>query len=213
VSQAGPLLPAVVAVAAAWAAAGLALQGARARAFGKVHYHSAPAGDPARGVAYALGPGLSPFAKESTRRHPGAYLAGVGYHLGVFASLALLAGRLAGFVPTGPALVAARALCLLGALCGAGLLVRRLAVRNLRALSCPDDWVAGLLTTGLPALSFAATLAPAAVPWLLAESAALLAYVPLGKIRHCFFFFTTRYHMGYFFGRRGILPPVAGSRG
>ena len=35
----------------------------------------------------------------------------------------------------------------------------------------------------------------------------LLAYAPLGKIRHCLFFFTTRSAFGTFFGRRGTYPP------
>jgi hypothetical protein len=37
----------------------------------------------------------------------------------------------------------------------------------------------------------------------------LFLYVPLGKIRHCFFFFAARCHMGAHFGRRGTFPPHA----
>ena len=40
-------------------------------------------------------------------------------------------------------------------------------------------------------------------------SIALAVYVPLGKIRHCLFFFPTRYFFGSYFGRRGVLPPGA----
>jgi hypothetical protein len=39
---------------------------------------------------------------------------------------------------------------------------------------------------------------------------ALFLYLPFGKIRHCVFFFSTRYHFGAFFGRRGVLPPAEG---
>jgi hypothetical protein len=35
---------------------------------------------------------------------------------------------------------------------------------------------------------------------------ALSLYIPLGKIRHCVFFFYTRILFGAFFGRRGVLP-------
>jgi hypothetical protein len=43
----------------------------------------------------------------------------------------------------------------------------------------------------------------------MAAAIVLLLYVPLGKIRHCLFFFATRYHTGIYFGRRGTLPPAA----
>ncbi|HVP38643.1 MAG TPA: hypothetical protein VMS93_05600 [Candidatus Saccharimonadales bacterium] len=194
---------------AAWALAGLALLAVRARAYGPKSYLAAPAGSAAAGVAYAFGPGMSPTAKESTREHPGAYLTGVGYHLGVFAALACLVLLLADRPPHGAALRVLQLLTLAGAACGAGLLVKRLSVPYLRGISCADDVVANLLTTGFAALAFAATLAPGARAAFLAETTALLLYVPLGKIRHCFFFFPTRYHMGFFYGRRGTFPPGA----
>ena len=37
-------------------------------------------------------------------------------------------------------------------------------------------------------------------------SAAMLIYLPLGKIRHCLYFFFSRTFFGKFFGRRGVLP-------
>jgi hypothetical protein len=39
------------------------------------------------------------------------------------------------------------------------------------------------------------------------EAVLLLVYAPLGKIRHCLFFFSTRSQLGAFFGRRGTYPP------
>ena len=82
---------------------------------------------------------------------------------------------------------------------------------HLRGLATPDDFVANLLTT-LFALLAAGQLAWPALrgPWL-AEAILLLVYLPLGKIRHCFFFFPTRSHLGAFFGRRGTFPPGGGS--
>ena len=200
-----------IAVPAAWAWALVALlaQGIRARGYGRLEHFAAPAGNPLAGVLYAFGPGMSPAAKESTREHLPAYFTGVGYHLGIFASLAWLALLLAGFQPGGVLLRSFQVLMLAGALCGAGLLVKRLVVPTLRGLSCPDDVLANLLTTALAGLAFATTVQPAAAPWLLGEAVILLVYLPLGKIRHCFFFFTTRYHMGSYYGRRGTFPPGA----
>ncbi|MBK9302930.1 MAG: hypothetical protein IPM94_03315 [bacterium] len=68
------------------AAVALAVQAARARAYGRRPLYAPAAGSAARGVLYAFGPGMSPLAKESTRTHPWAYALGVAYHLGVFAA-------------------------------------------------------------------------------------------------------------------------------
>jgi hypothetical protein len=35
----------------------------------------------------------------------------------------------------------------------------------------------------------------------------LMLYLPAGKLRHLIYFFAARYHLGYFFGRRGVWPP------
>jgi hypothetical protein len=195
--------------AAAWAVVALAVQYLRARAYGPRRWF-APAAAPAwRGVAYAFGPGMSPAAKESARENLPVYFTGVAYHLGVFASLAALAAALAGATPAGALLAALRGLSLLGAAAGVILLARRMREPHLRALSTPDDFLANGLTTWFTALTFAATLTPAGEAARLAAAVALLLYVPLGKIRHCVFFFSTRRHSAAHFGRRGVLPPAA----
>jgi hypothetical protein len=200
-------LHAYVLITGAWAFLALTVLVSRARAYGKSEYFTQPAGRSIAGVAYAFTLGMSPTAKESTREHVGAYVEGVGYHIGVFASLACVALALAGVAPAGIALPILRILTLLGALCGAILLIRRLSNSQLRELSSPDDYVSNLLTTALIALSFAWTFSLALEPVLFAETGALFLYAPLGKVKHCFFFFSTRYYMGAHFGRRGTLPP------
>ena len=45
-----------------------------------------------------------------------------------------------------------------------------------------------------------------ALAMLLIAAMVLLCYAPLGKIRHCLFFFLSRYHLGRHFGRRGTFP-------
>ncbi|MDM7914702.1 MAG: hypothetical protein QUU85_05470, partial [Candidatus Eisenbacteria bacterium] len=107
------------------------------------------------------------------------------------------------------ALRAVQAMLAAGLAGGVFLLVKRIARPPMRRLSHPDDYIANGLTTGFVALAFARTLCPAAeVPWL-GLAMLLFLYVPIGKIRHCFFFFATRIHAGTFFGRRGVLPPHA----
>jgi hypothetical protein len=166
----------------------------------------APAkGSPARGVWYAFTLGMAPWAKESTRRHPIAYLRGIAFHVGIFAGLsALLLGPLWAALP--PALrVLLAAGCGFGALMGlAGALARR-AERDLRALSTPDDYFAVLLVTLYLALAGVALLDAAWLPAMYVAGALLLVYMPLGKIRHCLYFFFSRRFFGLFIGRRDVL--------
>lgn len=195
-------------LAAAWAFFALVALWLRTRSWGRRVLFAPPAGDGPAGVRYAFTAGMLPEAKESVRMHRPSYVAGLVLHAGVFAGFALLVASVAGASLPAAALQGAGTAAAAGALAGLGLLGKRIAKPHLRGLSCPDDFVANLLTTAFAALSSAAAFAPAArTAWLLAASV-LLLYVPVGKIRHCLLFFPTRYHMGFFFGRRGTFPPV-----
>ncbi len=201
----------VVLAAGAWAILALAASLLRVRAYGRRVLFAKAAGDPATGVRYAFTKGMRPTAKESVQTAMPSFLAGTAYHVGVFSAFALLALELAGLSVARlglSALVAARALTLAGALSGLALLTKRTVEPHLRRLSCPDDYLSNTLATAFAALACAATFSPGLrAPWL-AAAAALLVYAPLGKIRHCAFFFSSRYHLGSFFGRRGTYPPV-----
>jgi len=189
-----PVLP-----AALWCALLLGAQLAGARARGRRRLFAPASGDPGAGVRYAFTGALLPNAKESVRRHPGAWAAGVLYHAGLAAAFLRTA------FPARPLPV----LALAGALAGCVLLARRMAEPHLRGLSNADDFVSNALATafmGLAAASAALPGAARALPW---ACAALLVYVPLGKLRHAVFFFLSRYHLGAFFGRRGSFPPAA----
>ncbi len=201
-----------VLLAAAWAGAALLFLARRARAFGPRRLYAKPAGDPAAGIRYAFTKGMAPWAKESVMMNLPSYTAGMVFHAGVFTGLALLLPALAGSGPLpAPVRAAAGALALAGAAGGLALLLKRSLKPHLLGISAPDDFVANLLCT-LFALLAAAQLAwPGLQRAWLAEAVLLLVYVPLGKIRHCFFFFPTRSHFGAFFGRRGTFPPGGGS--
>ncbi|WLT31647.1 hypothetical protein [Geothrix sp. PMB-07] len=195
-----PLCIAVIA-AGVWAAAGLLLLRARVRAFGSRQPFAAAAGDPAAGIRYAFTGAMSPGAKESVREHLPSYGLGLAFHGGIFTAFALLALRLAEFGVPRSLWLGARALLVLGVVGGLGLLLKRLLKAELRGLSRPDDVVSNLLATGFVALA----LIPG--PAWLVSAILLLVYTPLGKIRHCLFFFVARSHFGAFFGRRGVFPP------
>jgi len=204
----GPLELALCA-AAAWALLALVALAFRTRAWGRRALHAPPAGDAAAGARYAFTKGMLPQAKESVRTHLPSYAAGLVFHGGVFASFGLLAASLAGFEPGSALLRLGGAAAGVGALAGLGLLGKRIASPVLRGLSAPDDYVANVLTSVFAALASLAAFAPDARAASLVAGAALLLYVPVGKIRHCLLFFPARYEMGRFFGRRGTFPPAS----
>lgn len=193
-----------------WCVGALALSWWGSRRFGPKVYHAEPTGSGVRGVLYAFGAGMLPGAKESVRTHLGSWALGVGYHLGIFAAFALsLAGLLTPPLP--PPLTAPLGIAsLLGAACGVGLLLKRALDSSLRSFSVPDDYLSNGLTTLFASCAGAGALGLLPASLTSVTATALLLYLPFGKIRHCVFFFSTRYHFGAFFGRRGVLPPAGG---
>ena len=196
------LLPLGVLAAAAWAVAALLHLHRKARAFGARPLFAAPAGEVGAGIRYAFTGAMSPWAKESVREHLPSYLAGLAYHAGIFTALGLLVANLAGLSTPGPIRMMAQIVLGAGVLGGLGLLAKRMVQPELRGLSKPDDFVSNLLATAFVALALTGPLQA----WLL-SAILLLLYAPLGKIRHCLFFFMARRHLGAFFGRRGVFPP------
>lgn len=184
----------------------LAAQLARARSFGKRRLFAAAAGDPAAGVRYAFTKAMLPQAKESVMMNLPSYVAGLVFHQGVFVAFGRLAFVLAGVGLPSQLDWLMRASTAAGVLGGATLLIKRTVKPHLRGLSRPDDFISNLLATGFVALACAASLSPPLTSTWLAVATALLLYIPMGKIRHCVFFFTSRYHLGAFFGRRGTFP-------
>jgi len=196
-----------VLLAGVWAVLALAFQYKGAKAYGRRQLHARPAGDPIKGVRYAFTAGMAPWAKESVRMNLPSYLAGMVFHAGVFTAFGLLLMALAGLALPAALVHPARVFTLAGALAGFSLLAKRLAKPQLRGLSSPDDFVSNLLSSLFALLAFLATFPPFLAGLWLGEGILLLLYAPVGKIRHCLFFFTTRYHLGAFFGRRGTFPP------
>jgi nitrate reductase gamma subunit len=197
----------VVVLALAWVVLAMARLYAKAKSFGQRTLFAKPAGDPAAGARYAFTWAMAPWAKESVMQHLPSYLAGIAFHAGVFTALALLLLTLAGLGLPAALLAPVRILTLVGAAGGFSLLFKRMYTPQLRGLSVPDDFLANFLSSMFVLLAFDWTFRPAVERLWLGEAAVLLVYAPLGKIRHCLFFFMTRYHLGAFFGRRGTFPP------
>jgi len=163
-------------------------------------------GDIPGGIRYAFTLGMMPWAKESTRIHRIAYLRGIGFHMGIFAAIgAVIISPFWGYLPS----LLSQTLfwvLMLGALLGAAGGIMRILEHNLRALSLPDDHFAVWLTTLFIAVSGLAVLNEAFMMPMYIISALTFVYIPLGKIRHCLYFFFSRIFFGKFFGRRAVFP-------
>jgi hypothetical protein len=165
---------------------------------------AAPQGDWKRGVAYAFGKGMMPWEKESARKHIWTYLAGFLYHFGIFSALIILILMVFSFSVPPWALLPLKILIALGLFCGIGLFVKRILIGHMRQISCLDDYVANFLVDLFLVLSLLNMSVPGFRAILYISAIVMILYIPLGKIRHCFFFFYSRFLFGRFFGRRGV---------
>lgn len=163
-------------------------------------------GSLSNGLKYAFTTGMMPWAKESTRIHVLAYLRGIGFHIGIFTAIgAVIISPLREYLPSLLSWILFWVLTI-GAILGAAGGVMRIVEHNLRGLSLPDDHFAVWLTTLFMTLAGLAVLNEAFMIPMYIVSAITFVYVPLGKIRHCLYFFFSRLFFGKFFGRRAVLP-------
>jgi nitrate reductase gamma subunit len=162
-------------------------------------------GSSGKAVIYAFTLGMAPWEKESTRIHWIAYIRGILFHIGVFTALAvLLASPWLKALPE--VLIGAASLITgIGAIAGFAGIWLRLAEPNLRALSLPDDYFSVFLTGLFTASAFAVLRSPGWVPAFYLISAILFLYIPLSKIRHCVYFFYSKFFFGINFGHRGVI--------
>lgn len=177
----------------------------RTFSFGRRTVHAASAGKGKRGVAYALGRGMMPWEKESALMHLPTYIAGVFYHLGVFSGMFTILSLVIPFGLHTHLLQILRILMAIGILCGVSLLLKRLTVGYMRSISCADDYVSNTLVNLFLVLVLLDTFVSGLRSVLFLVTIILFLYIPVGKIRHCFFFFYSRILFGLFFGRRGAV--------
>jgi hypothetical protein len=162
-------------------------------------------GNAGRGVLFAFTLGMAPWEKESTRIHWIAYLRGIFFHLGIFMAFGVLfASPWLGLIPQ-ILIWLALVVTGLGAIFGFAGIFMRLSGPNERALSLPDDYASVFLTSLFIALAFAILLWPAGLPAFYVVTGLMGAYVPVSKIRHCVYFFYSKFFFGMSFGRRGVI--------
>ena len=170
--------------------------------------YAPPSGKISAGIVYSFTGAMSPVKKESAYLHLPTYSAGMIYHLGTFISIILIF-----LIWTGVVLPPVLSWCLSGfimisALCGIGILLKRILKKELRALSNPDDYLSNILVTVFQVLTCLSLVTGSnLIPWLFVWGSLLLLYIPLGKLKHLLYFFAARWQLGLFFGRRGVWPP------
>ena len=162
-------------------------------------------GSPGRGVLFAFTLGMAPWEKESTRIHWIAYLRGIFFHIGIFTAFAVLV--VSPWLNILPAWVIWIAVVItgFGALFGFIGIFMRLSGHNERVLSLPDDYASVFLTSVFIALSMGTLLSAAFLPGFYISVGILAIYIPISKIRHCVYFFYSKFFFGSNFGRRGVI--------
>jgi len=183
---------------------------------GKPVDYSRPAGKTGKAVRYAFTGAMSPARKESAFLHLPTYTAGLFYHMGTFLSLLLFFFFISGLVPEGWIANVIVAFLCISALCGIAILLKRIIKKELRVLSNPDDFISNFLVTIFQFTTIAVLLVltvlpsyhlPIVLPSYYLIFTILMLYIPIGKLRHTVYFFAARYHLGIFFGWRGVWPP------
>ncbi|MBW6459327.1 MAG: hypothetical protein K0B08_02035 [Bacteroidales bacterium] len=181
---------------------------------GKPVDYSSPAGNIAQGVKYAFTGAMDPRWKESARLHLPTYTAGLFYHTGTFLSILLFFPVVFGYMPQGWLASIISAFLFISAFSGTAILIKRMIRKELRSLSNPDDFISNLLVTLFQFLTLLVILlpllhsySPTVLPSYYLIFTLLMLYLPLGKLRHVVYFFAARYHLGNFYGRRGVWPP------
>lgn len=164
----------------------------------------APKGSPRRGILYSLTFSMLPWKKDSTRRHPWSYAAGMGMHLGVFATVVYALGQRFASWPAAVETVFG-VVAGIGFACALGLFLKRGSTPYMHAISNPDDFLSNLLVELYLLGGCLTVFLPPAVGFWRLTAILLLVYVPLGKIYHMILFFVSRTLFGLQFGRRGVL--------
>ena len=149
---------------------------------------------------------MSPAKKESAYLHLPTYTAGIIYHLGTFLSIFLFFifllkiefDTITNYILIG--------FLVFSGISGLGILIKRISKRELLSLSNPDDFISNLLVTLFQLATALVIYKEAGVIIYSIITTALLLYLPLGKLKHTIYFFAARYHLGFFYGWRGIWP-------
>jgi hypothetical protein len=149
---------------------------------------------------------MSPQKKESAYLHLPTYSAGIIYHLGTFLCILVFIIIVLG-VPIVPTIGKVIAVFIwISGISGIGILFKRMVVSKLRKLSNPDDYISNSLVTAFHFITGIYVAFGYGETGYYLSAAILLLYFPIGKLKHAIYFFAARYHLGFFYGWRGVWP-------
>lgn len=188
---------------------------------GNPHDLSKANGSVSKGVIYSNTTAMMPMHKESAYKHLPTYAAGMIFHMGTFLTLLIfvlsLFNSVMDFFREMTILSLIIGICMaIGTGCGIALFVKRGISKDLQPLSNVDDFISNAFTTlfqGSAMLTFlsiglgaSGLLVAKCYAAFLLMATLLFLYLPLGKLRHVVYYFAARYHLGFFYGRRGTWP-------
>lgn len=165
-----------------------------------------PQGSRRLGIIYSLTGAMSPLKKESAYMHLPAYTAGIIFHLALFTAIINLFISWAAPLSASWYRLVMAIILLSGAVGGLYLFIKRVVKEQMRLLSNPDDYISNLLVTFFMALSCLSLYFTQAVPFLYLFASIMILYIPVSKLRHSFYFFSSRVALGLFYGQRGVWP-------
>jgi hypothetical protein len=157
-------------------------------------------------VAYSFTGAMNPFEKESAYLHVPTYTAGILYHIGTFLSIIIFFLLFFNISLTGVSKWGFLCLLAVSSISGLGIFIKRITLKKLKSLSNPDDYISNLLVTAFQIFTLIVFVKETFTPYYFICAGLLFLYLPLGKLKHSLYFFAARYHLGFFYGWRGVWP-------
>ena len=200
----------IASIGIVWVIISIIVQWAQSRGTGRTDY-SARSGDVIRGIIYNFTWAMLPSHKETVRLHPYKFVIGTLMHIGIFLALAkalmlIVWPQVLHYNPAVPVVILAIAI-----LCGIYLFFRRVLSSDLRKMSAPEDYISVVVTLGFMIAAMAhesGLISPGA---FLICAAIVFFYMPIGKLKHAWFFFIARADYGARLGYRGTYPARNGA--
>lgn len=167
--------------------------------------YSQPLGKVGPAVIYSFTGAMSPLKKETAYLHLPTYTAGIFFHIGTFFSFILLALVFFSVGLYEWMKILSAVILFISSVSGISILVKRISLPKVSSISNPDDFISNFLVTGFQIISLI-NLFSDIIPLIFIYSAVLFLYIPVSKLRHTVYFFTSRIHLAFFYGRRGVWP-------
>jgi len=183
----------------------LVVQWIQSRAQDRKEY-GVKAGSVIKGIIYNFTWAMTPRHKESMRLYPIEFIIGVLMHIGILLAIARVILMLA-YPPIAEIKQVAFVMIFgISILCGLYQFLRRVLSKELRTISCFDDYLAIIITIDFLIAAFLHEIGILSPPIFLIHATVVFIYLPIGKLKHALFFFIARAEFGARLGYRGIYP-------